>query len=352
LTLSHTIRFALQSRSGVLRQPSAGVSVTTVSHALSGNRPVSPATAQRIRRLIDDFGYAPDAGSARLRSGRSRTIELVVPDIAHWYFGRIAKGVEEAANAADYGLVVASTADADPRREKRYFNMLRTRAVDGMVYAASRTATELGELITLARAAPVVLADEAPAALAGVPSVTSTVGDGARAVARHLRELGHTSAVALAGTGGLPSVEERIRAFREVLPNALTLHGDFDIESGYRMMSDLLANRVPFSCVVAHNDFMAVGAMRRLAEEGLRVPEDVSVVGFDDADIATVVTPALTTVRKDMVATGRRAAELLLARLEGEQTVPTSEVLPVELVIRQSTGPAAVPGPGRRSTGR
>jgi LacI family transcriptional regulator len=323
----------------------AGVSVTTVSHALSGKRPVSPTTAERIRRLIDEFGYAPDAGSARLRSGRSRTIQLVVPDIAHWYFGRIAKGVEEAANAADYGLVVASTADADPRREKRYFNMLRTRAVDGMVYAASRATTELGELAALARTSPVVLADEAPAALGDLPSVTSTVAAGAGAVAHHLRELGHTSAVVIAGYSGLPSVDERITAFREVLPNALTLHGDFGVESGYRLMSDLLANRVPFSCVVAHNDFMAVGAMRRLAEEGIRVPEDVSVVGFDDADIATIVTPALTTVRKDMVGTGRRAAELLLARLEGETvSMPDSEVLPVELVVRASTGPVSAGG--------
>ncbi|MCU1527388.1 MAG: LacI family transcriptional regulator [Frondihabitans sp.] len=318
----------------------AGVSVTTVSHALSGKRPVRPETVVRIQRLVEQHGFVPNSSGVRLQSGRSRVIGLAVPDISHWYFGSIAKGVEQRANERDYGLIICGTMNADPRSEKRYFNMLRTRSIDGLVYTTSRSTSDLHELVTAARGSSIVLADEAIAALPEIPSVTTTVGEGARHVGHHLRDLGHTRAVVIAGFAGLGSTTERIEAFRESFPNALVLYGDFEQRSGYDAMGDLLANEVTFTCVFAHNDFMAIGAIRRLREHGLRVPEDISVVGFDDVDIATVVTPALTTVRKDMVEIGRRSADILLDLINGTAPAPRSEVLPVELVVRGTTGPA------------
>ncbi len=316
----------------------AGVSVTTVSHALSGKRPVSAETAARIHRLIEQFEYVPDAGARRLQSGRSRTIGLAVPDIAHWYFGRIARGVEEAADQADHGLLVASTANGDPRRERRCFTMLSTRAIDGLVYASSRSIADAHQLVRLARSAPLVLADEQIDALRDVPSVTTTVYQGAREAMALLHHLGHRRVVAIAGFPGLSSTVERTRALHEVFTGALSFYGDFEQASGYRIVGELLAADVRFTALFAHNDFMAIGAMRRLQEAGLRVPDDVSVIGFDDIDVSTMVTPALTTVRKDMVAVGRRSGELLLARLLGapDQDV-ASVVLPTELIVRGST---------------
>ncbi|GAA4175281.1 LacI family DNA-binding transcriptional regulator [Gryllotalpicola koreensis] len=324
----------------------AGVSVTTVSHALSGKRPVNPDTAARIHRLIDQFQYVPDAGARRLQSGRSRTIGLAVPDISHWYFGRIARGVEEAANEADHGLVVASTANADPRRERRYFTMLSTRAIDGLIYASSRSTAEIDELARLARSAPLVLADE-PIESIDVPSVSTTVYEGALEAVTLLKALGHERVVAVAGYQGLPSTLARTRALHEVFPGALTFYGDFEVESGYRILGDLLAADLRFTAVFAHNDNMAIGAMRRLQDAGLRVPEDVSIIGFDDTDAATMVTPALTTVRKDMVEVGRQSGRLLLDRLNGTPVAKQDSVLlPTELVVRGSTGPApATPRP-------
>ena len=320
----------------------AGVSVTTVSHALSGKRPVNPETAARIRRLIEQFDYVPDAGARRLQSGRSRTIGLAVPDISHWYFGRIARGVEEAANESDHGLVVASTANADPRRERRYFTMLTTRAIDGLIYASSRSTAEIDQLARLARTSPLVLADERIESIE-VPSVSTTVYEGALEALRLLKDLGHERVVAIAGYQGLSSTLERTRALHEVFPGALTFHGDFERESGYRILGDLLAADLRFTAVFAHNDYMAIGAMRRLQDAGRRVPDDVSIVGFDDTDSATMVTPALTTVRKDMVEVGRRSGRLLLDQLGG---VPAEELesvlLPTQLVVRESTGPAPV----------
>ncbi|MGA1837742.1 LacI family DNA-binding transcriptional regulator [Herbiconiux sp. 11R-BC] len=320
----------------------AGVSVTTVSHTLSGKRPVNPETALRIRRIIEEFGYVPDAGARRLKSGRSRMIGLAVPDISHWYFGRIARGVEEMANEADYGLIICSTSNSDPRREKRYFNLLRTRSIEGLVYTASREISPTDELMKIsASASPIVLADEDIAELPGVPSVTSTNLSGAQELGRHLRELGHTRAVIIAGFAGLHSTVQRVAGIRESFPNALALHGDFEMQSGYDLVSDLLAHETKFTALFACNDIMAIGAMRRLREEGLRVPEDVSVVGFDDVDMASVVTPGLTTVRQDMLEIGRRSAQLLIAGLEaGSMAGLESVSLPVELIVRGTTGPA------------
>lgn len=318
----------------------AGVSVTTVSHTLSGKRPVNPQTAARIHRLIDQFQYVPDAGARRLQSGRSRTIGLAVPDISHWYFGRIARGVEEAANEADHGLVVASTANADPRREARYFTMLTTRAIDGLIYASSRSTVEFDQLARVARSSPLVLADEAIPSI-DAPSVSTTVYEGARDAVALLRHLGHERVVSIAGYQGLSSTLERMRAVHEAYPGALTFHGDFERESGYRIASAMLAADVRFTAIFAHNDYMAIGAMHRLQEAGIRVPEDVSIIGFDDTDSATMVTPSLTTVRKDMVELGRRSGRLLLEQLAGTPAAEQEPVLlPTKLIIRGSTSPA------------
>ncbi len=156
-----------------------------------------------------------------------------------------------------------------------------------------------------------------------------------------LKHLGHERVVAIAGYQGLPSTLERTRALHEVFPGALTFHGDFERESGSRVMADLLAADVRFTAVFAHNDYMAIGAMRQLQEAGLRVPEDVSIIGFDDTDLATIVTPTLTTVRKDMVEIGRRSGRLLLEQLAGTPSSEQSSILlPTELIVRGSTGPA------------
>lgn len=319
----------------------AGVSATTVSHALSGKRPVNPRTAERIHRLIAQFEYVPDAGARRLQSGRSRVIGLAVPDISHWYFGRIARGVEEAADEADHGLLVASTVNADPKRERRYLDMLRTRTIDGLIYAASRTTTEVDQLVRQSRTAALVLADERIDALPHVPSVTTRVHDGAVEAAKLLQHLGHTRVLEIAGYPGLHSTSERTRALRERFPDALTFFGDFEVGTGYAITVRALHAGVRFTALFAHNDSMAVGAIHALREADLRVPEDVSVVGFDDIDIAHMVTPRLTTVRKDMVEVGRRSGRILLALLNGGSAVEQqSVVLPTELIVRESTAPA------------
>lgn len=316
----------------------AGVSVTTVSHVLSGKRPVNRATADRILGIIQQAGYVPASAARTLQSGRSLLIGLVVPDITLSYFSRIAKGVEEKANEFDYGVIFCSTNYADYAKGKRYLGLLRERTIDGLIYVANNAAVERDELRSLVTEYPVVLADERIPSLEHVAEVTSDNVQGGRLAGEHLRSLGHSKAVVLAGPAEFESTRDRVRGFKESFPSALVLHAEFSSEGGARLIDDLLANDVTFTCVMAGNDDMAVGAIRRLEEAGIRVPQDVSVVGFDDVDIALAVPGGLTTVRQPAMEMGRRAADILISSLVNRTTVDAGLIqLPVEFIVRGST---------------
>jgi LacI family transcriptional regulator len=319
-----------------------GVSRTTVSHALSGNRPVNQETVARIRALIDRTGYIPDARAQRL-AGQSRIMGLIVPDISAPYFGKMARGVEEFAHERGYALVVGSTANFDPDREQRYFDMLRNHMIDGLIYNAAMETPPLAQLTAAAASGALVMADESVPSLSGVSSVISAHLEGARAVGRHLAELGHQRIVIITGFPGLQSQRDRVLGIKESFPDALVLSGNFDALSGYEIVGDLLKHGMNATAIACGNDMMAVGAIQRLKAEGLKVPSDISVTGFDDIDAATIITPKLTTVRSDIERIGRESARILIESLDSaERTEPEALVLPVELVVRQSTG---IPSP-------
>jgi DNA-binding LacI/PurR family transcriptional regulator len=204
-------------------------------------------------------------------------------------------------------------------------------------------ATERDALRALVDDYPVVLTDESIPSLGHLPTVTSDNYQGGRLSGEHLRGLGHEKAVVLAGPPEFTSTKDRVRGFKEFFPNALVLHGDFDQQSATRLVGDLLSNDVAFTCLMAGNDDMAVGAIRRLEEAGLRVPADVSVLGFDDVDFAWTVSPGLTTVHQPAFEMGNRAAAILIESLVGREPAAAGLTeLPVELVVRKSTGPARV----------
>jgi DNA-binding LacI/PurR family transcriptional regulator len=316
----------------------AGVSVTTVSHVLSGKRPVNPHTAERTLAVIRHLGYVPAAAARKLKSGRSGLLGLVVPDLTLSYFASIAKGVETAADAADCGVIVCSSSYSPRARGARYLDLLRDGTVDGLVYAPSGHSMDQ-QIGNLARDFAIVAVDEELLDFDGVSSVTSDNLQGGRALGQHLAELGHRRAVVIAGPTEFGSTAERVAGVRESFPNALVLHGEFSEESGARLVGDAMRSSLEFSCVVAGNDDIALGAIRQLRRDGIDVPRDVSVVGFDDVAAAALVD--LTTVRQPVLELGARAAQLLLAELSDQDRVATLERLPVELVIRGSSGPVA-----------
>ena len=314
----------------------AQVSVTTVSHALSGNRPVSPETAERIQAAIEHLGYVPSSAARTLQAGRTSMLGLVVPDVSDPFFGRLAVSVERAADAEGYGVVLSSSGVA-PGRDVRHFDLLRSRSIDGLVYVTGEVRRE-DELRRLAGSHPIVLADESSPELAGIPFVGADHAEGGRQVGRYLRDLGHSDVAVVTGPRGLRSAEERVAGFGEVLPGAAVIDGDFTEQLAAERTAALLARgRVP-TAVFASNDVMALGVIDAVRAAGLSVPGDVSVVGFDDIPLARRVVPGLTTVRQPIDEVGRLATEVLVRLMAGQEPDPPAP-LPVELVERGTAAP-------------
>jgi LacI family transcriptional regulator len=329
----------------------AGVSVTTVSHAISGKRPVNAATAEAVRRSARELGYSPNRAARNLRLGIAGSIGLLLPDIANPYFAELARGVEDVAAAADTSVLLCNT-DFSTARELRYLETLRAGGADGVLYVAGEP-PEPDLLRELGRAMPLVAVDEALPG-SGATEVVSDNRGGGRLAGEHLLSLGHRRVLAIEGPRRLASAQERRRGLLEatarVTGTAVRTHpGDYLAASGERAVRDALAaspGGAPwFTAVFAANDLMAIGAIAELRRHGLEVPGDVSVAGFDDSTLASLISPALTTVRQDVGRLGAIAAERLLAAI-ADPTAPTAPrtTLPTGLVVRGSTAQARKEG--------
>ncbi|SDY51099.1 LacI family DNA-binding transcriptional regulator [Herbiconiux ginsengi] len=323
----------------------AQVSMTTVSHALSAKRPVNAETAERIQAAIDALGYVPHSAARTLQAGKTFMLGLVVPDVSDPFFGRLAVAVERAADENDYGVVLSSSNGA-PARDARYFNLLRSRSIDGLIYVAGALRRD-NQLAELARSFPIVLADEWVEGLDGIPLVASDNREGGRLAGEHLRDLGHRSVAVLAGPRGLRSAEERVAGFCAVFPHAEVLSGDFSEETAFSRTAERAARHPLPTAIFASNDLAAFGVVDALGAAGLAVPTDVSVVGFDDVALARRISPALTTVRQDVDEIGRQAVQTLLELVAGDAPSPVPPC-PVELVVRASTAPPPPPSSTRK----
>lgn len=319
----------------------AGVSKTTVSHALSGRRRVSSRVAQDVRRAVADLGYVPKHYAAALRSGVTKTLGLLVPDIGNYFFAQLARGVEEEAERAGYSLIL-STSEHQTEREARYLRLLRAGLIDGLIYAAGAP-PDLDQIAAVSHSFPMVIVDER---LPGVPGtyVTSDNLEGGRLAGRHLKDLGHRDVLYLGGRPELVTTQERLAGLREAYGGMGTgiavRYGDYLQTGGMAAVTDALeSNGVSFTAIFAGNDLMAIGAMEVLRARGYRVPLDVSLVGFDDVPLSAYMTPPLTTIRQAVYEMGMAAASELLDALTTNARILKQIVLPVSLTARSSTGP-------------
>lgn len=318
----------------------AGVSSTTVSHVISGKRPVSDRTAKLVQRAMRELGYVPNHAARSLRLGNTRSLGLLVPDISNPYFAELAKGAEDAGEGKGYNLVLCNTS-FDAEREARYLNVLRGGGVDGMIYAAGAPpAAE--HVAALASTFPLVVVDEELPDVAA-DTIVSDNERGGLLAGEHLRDLGHREILIVDGPPSLASPPLRAKGFRSAFAGVEAridqVDGDFRPESATASVEAALAGGTPwFSAIFAANDLMALAAIEVLTVAGIRVPEDVSVVGYDDTMLAALVRPALTTVRQPVYRMGAVAAERLADRLIGNAPrAPEKVVLDVELVVRQTS---------------
>ncbi|MFI5913208.1 LacI family DNA-binding transcriptional regulator [Dactylosporangium sp. NPDC051541] len=314
----------------------AGVSQSSVSRALATPDQVRPATRERVERAVARLGYRPSGIARGLSTGRTGTIGLVVPDIANPFFPGIVKAAQR--RSREFGLaVLLADSDEDPATEVEVIRTL-TKQVDGFVLCAPRAPDD--ELRSVCGDIPVVLLNRRVGPL---PSIIFDNADGVRQALAHLAALGHRRVAYVAGPRASWVNRERARAVRAVaaalgLEVAETGPVSPDFEGGVAAADLVLAASV--TAVIAYNDMIGLGLMSRFAIRGVRVPADVSIVGFDDIPAAALVSPALTTVAQPKDQCGRAGVDLLNDLIEDRDRPAAARLsLPTRLIVRGSTGP-------------
>ena len=315
----------------------AGVSPTTVSHALSGRRHVSEKTVSAIRRAMGELEYVPSHAGRSLRLGDTGLLGLQVPDISNPFYAELARGVEDVAESLGLNVLLCNT-NSEPAREERYAEVFRSHVVDGLICAAS---PEPAAIERLAKELPVVIVNEVTGE-SGLDTVCTDNERGGALAAEHLRSLGHRQVLVIDGPLGSPAGELRRKGFEQAFAaGGVTVRhrrGDYRADAAVRIVRrELEANGPWFSAVYAANDVMAVAAIGELVAHGLEVPAEVSVVGYDDSQLAELVSPSLTTVRQPVYEMGRAGAERLAAAIRGDDPIRSQTVLEVELVPRESS---------------
>jgi DNA-binding LacI/PurR family transcriptional regulator len=322
----------------------AGVSFQTVSKVLHGKGNVSDATRARVLAIATDLGYVPNSLARGLATQRTHSIGFLASGLAAFVFGPMLLGAEREARKHGY-FMPFSFVDGSAVNARHALQQLIERRVDGVISATTVFATDAA-YVNLLRMGVISVATH-PVAGGGVPVIGE---DGIRTgelAAEHLTGLGHRSVAIMPGEWDGTTINGRLEGNLAAIrkaggvpdPNLVDV-GDWTIKGGYEAMNRLIGRGIPFSGVIAHNDHMAMGAIRALHEAGLRVPEDVSVVGCDDVDFAQFTNPPLTTVRISFESTGIMAVRTLLQRIDGDAAVPDRVVLPCTIVVRESSGPA------------
>lgn len=322
----------------------AGVATSTVSRAFNNPGRLREATRQRVLAVADDLGYRPNPHAKALLSGRTKTIAMVVSDITNPHYFELIRGAEMRARAAELTLILIN-AEESPRNEYTQVQRL-IGSVDGFLLAASRMPDE--NLIDLARARPVVLLNrQSP----GLASVGLEHAEGCAQIVQHLSSLGHAELVYLAGPQTSWMAAHRWTELRRRAADlGVTAHrlGPYMPTVANGAAAADAAVGTGATAVVAHNDLLAIGVLKRLIERGIGVPDEMSVVGFDDIFAAALCSPSLTTLGGVHADVGRGAVELLLESMRparGETAVaPPQLIVPSQLLVRESSGPRAAAG--------
>ena len=325
----------------------AGVSVTTVSHVVNNTRAVNPDTRKRVEEAMRILGYQPNVVARSLRRGKTHTIGIILPDSANTYFAEVVRGVEDTSFSHGYSVILCNS-DNDLDKERLYTNVLLEKQVDGSIIVAAGLSSENIRNL-LAREIPLVLVDRRVPEVDADYVLTDNQGGG-RLATSHLIDRGHRAIACIAGPEGVKLSSDRIAGYQQALEQAgiaiqpqLILRGDFQYQSGYHAAQRLFGNRSMPTAIFACNDLMAIGAYRFAHEKGLRIPDQLSIVGFDDIRLAAYAYPPLTTIRQSKHTMGASAAKLLLERMTNRELAPRLEILETQLVIRQSTAQIVQP---------
>jgi LacI family transcriptional regulator len=322
----------------------AGVSKTTVSRVLNGKGDLDQATAARVRQVIDELGYVPSARAVGLARGRARVVGVLVPSVTWPWIADVLQAIVDAVEAKSYGMLLFTCTRGDESM-RQFAAHVSAKAFDGLLVIEPEGTLDYIESLHRGGLPVVMIDDRGHEPL--FPSVATTNRLGARAAADHLLALGRRRPVVVRGQIKFGCTTERLEGFAEAFAEAgapirdeAVVDGDFRFDGGREAVRSLLNNGVEFDSVFAHNDLSAAGAMQALREAGLRVPHDVSVVGFDDIPLASHTDPGLTTVRQPLREMGELATQMLLSSFAGAPLEETRQVIETSLVVRGSSVPS------------
>lgn len=327
----------------------AGVSAATVSRVLNGSSDVSAETRSLVTRVLREHDYR----GTRRTAAKARTVTggrpdlvvgLLVPLVQRVYFSAIFGGAAEAAYEQNIKLMLTPTLHQHEREISLLSWLTHGGADSALLILPDESSAELEGLLD--QGYRYVVVDPRTPLAERIPSVSAAHASGADQAMQHLLSLGHRRIAAVTGPAGWQATEDRRRGYHAALAGAgilpdhdLEVEGDFEIAGGVRAGKELFELREPPTAVFAFNDLLAIGVIQAARAQGLQVPEDVSVVGFDDLEFCTIVTPALTTVRQPLAEMGRTAVSMLVRLLEQKRFETLHVQLGTRLVVRESTGP-------------
>ena len=324
----------------------ASVSTSTVSHVINETRFVRPETRERVLSVMREMSYKPNRLASSLRKSQTQTIGVLVPNAANPFFAEILAGIESACFEHGYNFIMGN-ADDDPERELAYLQVLLERQVDGVLLVAAGTHEKSLELLAL-HGTPAVTFDRSANSLQ-VDEILADSKQGGLLATNYLLDLGHRRIACIKKGSDLTSSTDRVLGYQEALlargvaiDDDLIVAGDYMPAGGYNACVQLLDLDEPPSAIFTCNDLMAVGALSAIYDRGLRVPDDISVIGYDNISLASYTIPPLTTIAQPIFELGKLAVDKLVARLkdsDAERNYPSREVLPVSIFERESCRP-------------
>ena len=323
---------------------SAGVSIATVSHAFRNPGRVSDDTREKVLATAKRLGYTPNRQAVSLRTAKSGNNVVIIPDITDTHNSEIIEGIEAVARDRGYSVLLGNT-QGSPERERDFANMVNSGQADGVILMSHQMPFDLGEDGDVADLPPVVNGNEF-AGYEGIPCVAIDDRLGGRDATNHLIGLGHRRIAVVTGDRESTSAKERLAGFRDAMAEAdlevdesLIMYGEYRADVGEIAGADLAARTEPPTAIFCFSDEIALGCLAGLQSAGKSVPDDISVIGFDDIPFARYLVPSLTTVAQPSEAIGRTCATLLFNLIDGVRPDNNRFVLPHTLIVRSSTAP-------------
>ncbi|CAI8737541.1 LacI family DNA-binding transcriptional regulator [Pseudomonas sp. IT-P395] len=320
----------------------AGISYTTVSHVVNNTRPVSQEVRLKVEAAIKSLNYVPSAVARSLKAKTTATIGLLVPNSLNPYFAELARGIEDYCERNGYCVILCNS-DDNPEKQRSYLRVLLEKRIDGLIVASAGGDSGLAQGLAGVKT-PMVIVDRG---LDGVDADLVRIDHeyGAYLATRHLLELGHRDIATIGGPASTSVAQMRLAGYCRALKEAgievrpeRMLESDFTSTGGYSAAAILLEGNPP-SAIFAGNDMIGIGVLRAAAERNVRVPSELSVIGFDDIQMSRYVYPALTTVGQSILQLGEMAAEVLLRRIATPNLGTDQRIVTPSIVLRESTAP-------------